>query len=366
MRSVSRKNLRRRLLNITDYNQTLATQIAQDFTEHINAWHAAPEVYDDALDAQIHRWYADFLTDSSRKVWPSKEAPYFSPSSANADPRGLYEKMRGAKKDKTEKPAHQGRWQRIGTAIGDMIQRDVLFMERHYEKVTGNKLRFSFVRNEYGEPMFEDFAKLNAVIEHNAQKFVLYGTGDGVMEYVSADGEVLRVGLEIKSKQTTYSATSGYSTRNGPKEDHVKQCVCYSIMYGTAAQPVDYYVILYVNASKKGWNMSEEDIEKYPDIVAFGVHITDDMRREVLDYFAGIVKAANEGKPPALDLDKWTFNDFKRTVALSLSEEELQTLRRRVAALLRSSLPDHKKREPAAALEFIERVRAEEQAKEAA
>ncbi|WP_196300137.1 hypothetical protein [Paenibacillus polymyxa] len=266
----------------------------------------------------------------------------------------MYEKMRGAKKDKTQAPAHQGRWRRIGTAIGDIIQRDVLFMERHYEKATGNKPRFSFVRNEHGEPMFEDFAKLNAVIEHNGQKFVLYGTGDGVMEYVSEEGEVLRVGLEVKSKQMTYSGTSGYSVRNGPKIDHVKQCVCYSIMYN-----VDFYVILYVNASKKGWEMSEADIEKYPDIVAFGLHITDEMRNDVLDHFADIVKAARDGNPPELDLDKWTFNDFKRTVALSLTEAELAKLEREVTALNHSSLPDWKKRGPSEALADIMRIRAE-------
>ncbi|RCX22911.1 hypothetical protein DFP94_101500 [Fontibacillus phaseoli] len=259
-------------------------------------------------------------------------------------------------------PPHQGRWRRIGTALGDMIQRDVLFMEKHYEKVTGSKSRFSFARNERGEPMFEEFAKLNSVIEHNGQKFILFGTGDGIMEYRSPLGEVLRVGLECKSKQTTYSTTSGYSVRNGPKLDHVKQCICYSLMYN-----VDYYVILYVNASKKGWEMTEADVEKYPDIVAFGLHITNEMRAEVLDHFAGIVDAANLGIPPKIDLGKWTFNDFKQVCALSLSPDELAEIERQVTALQRSSLPEWKKRGPAEALADIYRIRAErELTKEAA
>lgn len=311
-------------------------------------------MYDDALDAQIHKWYHDYLTDKSRKVWPARGIPYFSPSAANADARGLYEKMRGAKKEITERPPHQGRWTRLGTAIGDMIQRDILFAEKHYARHMGENPAFSFERNKYGEPMFEDFAKINAIIEHHGKVFSLFGTGDGVMRYVTEDGEMLRVGLEVKSKQGTYAQTSGYSMRNGPKEDHVKQCVCYSKMYN-----VDYYVIVYVNGSKKGWNMTPEEFEKNPDIAVFGLYITDEMRAEVLDHFAGIVDAAERGTPPKLDLDKWVFNDFKRAISLSLSEDELAALRREVAAIQRSGLSDSKKREAAEALEFIERVRAE-------
>lgn len=200
----------------------------------MNAWHSAPEVYDDALDAQIHKWYYDVLTDPARKVWPPRGVPYFSPSAANADPRGLYEKMRGAKRESTVRPPHQGRWVRLGTALGDSIQRDILFAEKHYENWTGQPAPFTFDRNEHGEPVFEDFAKTGHVVEHNGQAFSLYGTCDGIMRY----GD-LRVGLELKSKQTTYAVTSGYSTRNGPKDDHVKQAICYAIMYD-----VDYYVIL--------------------------------------------------------------------------------------------------------------------------
>jgi len=341
--------------------QQLANQIAQEFTVFLNEWHSAPEVYDDALDAYIHKIYADILTDKSRKVWPPRGIPYFSPSSANSDARGLYEKMRGAKRESSDRPAHQGRWVRIGTAIGDVIQRDILFAEKHFEKTYGRRPRFLFDRNERGEPVFEDFAKRGHIVNHNGKTFALYGTCDGIMRYVSEDGEVLRVGLEIKSKQTTHAGTSGYSMRNGAKEDHVKQCVCYSIMYD-----VDYYVILYVNASKKAWAMPDADIEKYPDIAAFGLYITDEMRGEILDDFAEIIGNAAEGHAPLPDLSKWLFNDFKRTIALSLTEGELELLRRNVSALMKSSLPDWKKRGPAEALADIERIRGEETTKEAA
>ncbi|MFK4304315.1 hypothetical protein ABH892_004455 [Paenibacillus sp. RC254] len=259
--------------------------------------------------------------------------------------------MRGAKKEKTGQPAHQGRWTRIGTAIGDTIQRDILFADKHNPQPPS---KFSFEYNGRGEPMFEDFAKVSRVIEHGGKTFALYGTCDGIMLYVSEDGEIMRVGLEIKSKQTTYSMTSGFSARKGPKEDHVKQCICYSVMYD-----VDYYVILYVNGSKKSWNMTEDEFAKNPDILAFGLYITDEMRNDVLDHFAGIVHAAETGDAPALDLDKWLFNDFKRTIAVSLTEAEITKLERKVIALNHSSLPDWKKRGPSEALADIMRIRAE-------
>ncbi|GGF88206.1 hypothetical protein [Paenibacillus abyssi] len=290
-------------------------------------------------------------------MWPPRDIPYFSPSSANADPRGLYEKLRGAKRDGGGQPPHQGRWTRVGTAIGDMIQRDILFAEKHYEALTGDKPRFTFERNAYGEPMFEDFAPGNKTLTHNGKTFALYGFCDGILRYVTEDGEAIRVGLEIKSKQTTAAQTSDYSQRNGPKEDHVKQCVCYSLMYGNADAPLDYYVILYVNGSKKAWEMTDDEYAKNPDIKAHGLFITDEMRAGVLDRFADILDAVDNGSPPPLDLGNFTFNNFKRACALSLSDEEMAQLEREVAATMRSGLPDFKKRQYAEAFDKIREIR---------
>ena len=209
--------------------------------------------------------------------------------------------------------------------------------------------------------MFEQFAPGLAQVTHNGEVFSLYGYCDGMMLYRTEEGEVLRVGLEVKSKQTTAAKTSEFSTRNGPDEKHVKQTICYSKMYN-----VDYYVILYVNCAKKAWEMTAEDFAKTPDIKAFGLYITDEMRAEVFDGFAEIVHAVNAKTPPPLDIENFTFNNFKRACALSLSEEEIAAIQRQVSAIMRSNLPDWKKRGPAKALADIERIRAEEDAKEAA
>lgn len=242
-----------------------------------------------------------------------------------------------------------------------MIQRDILFAEKYYAKATGEQPRFIFERNALGEPRFEQFAPGLTHLTHNGAVFALYGYCDGMMLYRTDDGGVLRVGLEVKSKQTTSAKTSEYSTRNGPDEKHVKQTICYSRMYD-----VDYYVILYVNCAKKAWEMSAEDFAKTPDIKAYGLYITDEMRAEVFDGFADIVHAVNTKTPPALDIENFTFNNFKQACALSLTADELTVIERKVSAIMRSSLPDWKKRGPAEALAEIQRIRAEEQTKEAA
>lgn len=323
---------------------TYAQQIADELVEYLNEWHSLPETWDNALDAQIHKWYAN-----APKVFPKK--PYFSPSSANACPRELYHKAIGSPRDETKKPPYQGRWTRIGTAIGDVIQRDILFMEKHFEKKTGRPCPFSFEKNEDGTPMFEDFAKRNHPVTHRGYSFNLYGTCDGIMRYVTEDGEVLRVGLEIKSKQTTAAKTSLHSMRQ-PEEKHVKQCVAYGPMYG-----VDLYVILYVNAAKKSWVYPEGEFEKSPDMRAFGIEITEEDVTELFDRFVEIRKSVEEGAPLPLDLNGWTFNGYKTAIAKSLTDEELADLRAKVSQVRRSNVYESTKRQYVEALEFIERVR---------
>lgn len=313
--------------------------IAEEFIAELDRWYSRPETYDNELDRMIHEWYAN-----PPQVWPKR--PYFSPSSSKACPRELYMKAKRAPKDSFPKQPHQGRWQEIGTAVGDVIQRTVLAMERNLPNCP-----FRFEHTEEGRPMFEDFAKKNHEITHNGQRFYLYGTCDGIMQYITEDGEILRVGLEIKSKQSTPAKTSRHSMREA-EEGHRKQCVAYSIMYD-----VDYYIILYVNLAKKGWVLSETDYEATPDIRAFGFEITDADRKELLDNFADIAEAIENGKPPALDLSRWTFNGFKSACAKSLTDEEFGEVKAQVKRMLRSNLPDWKKQGYYDAFDFIKDVR---------
>lgn len=332
---------------MTNAQVDYSTQIEGDLIAMLDEWGALPEVWDNALDSQIHAWYV-----KPPNVFPKK--PYFSPSSISSCPRELYVKAAGAKRDQFPQQPHQNRWKKLGTSIGDLIQRELLFIEKHFAKMTGNEPRFKFLRNPDGTPLFEDFAKANVKITHNGETFYLSGAPDGIMEYTADDGAKIRVGLEIKSKQGTPARTSLYSMRE-PDSSHAIQTIGYSAMY-----QCDYYVILYVNASKQAWSMSDEQYAKTPDIRAFCRHITDDDRNALFDKLAKQAKMQRTGVKPPMDLDNWTFNNFKTACALDLSDEEYDAIKTQVSAVMKSSLPDRVKRDYSSAYEFITEVRSRE------
>lgn len=235
-----------------------------------------------------------------------------------------------------------------------MIQRDILAMERNMAEKGSFAPRFRFERNKNGTPMFEDFAKKSVKVNYDSYTFYLYGTCDGIMEYADPEtGEIIRVGLEVKSKQTSAAKTSFYSMKE-PDEKHVKQCYMYGEMYN-----VDYYIILYVNASKKAWEYPEGEYEKTPDIRAFGFEITPEDKGEVFEHFATILDHVNEMDPPELDPSKWTFNSYKTIIALEMTDEEVEDVRRKKNRVMRSGQPKFIKETYAECLRFIERVRKE-------
>jgi hypothetical protein len=327
-------------------------EIATQFTDFLNKWHSYREPFDTKLDIELHEAYAKEL----RKYKPTdfKSAPYFSPSSSGSSDRELYVKALKMPRDEDEVKPWQRRYTARGTAVGDWLQRELLLAERHYEKFTGEKVPFTIARTDEGTPFFEDFVKTQRFFEHNGQRFSLFGTCDGVLEYFDEEtGEVKRIGLEIKSKQTSYSET-GFQRMKGPKDEHVKQVTCYGLMYD-----VDAYLIVYVNCSVKAWFMTDEEHEKAPDFRVFGVEITDEMKTGILDKFANVTRCVAEGVKPALDLETFRFNNFKRSCAESLDTEELAEIQSQVERMQRSSLPDWKKRGYSEALEFIENVRGE-------
>ena len=321
--------------------------VADDFVRHLDEWYSLPEIYDNDLDKQIHEWYVD-----APNVFPKR--PYFSPSAANSCQRELYYKSIRAEKDADRKPPFQGRWQDIGTRVGDMIQRTVLAMERNLSEKGSFPSRFRFERTRKGQPMFEEFSKKNKKVEHKGWSFYLFGATDGVMEYAHPEtGEIIRVGLEIKTKQTSAARTSLYSLKE-PDVKHVKQCVSYAEMFD-----LDYFIVLYVNTAHKGWEYPEGEYEKSPDIRAFGIEITPEDKEEVFDYFVEVLEAVNDMEPPALDPEKWTFNNFKKIIALEMTEEEVDEVRRKKNRVMRSGMPKFIKETYAECLRTIERIREE-------
>lgn len=330
-----------------------AQAIADDFVAYLNEFHTYDQPYDDRMDAELHEQYARILREQSKwGYFDFNSRPFFSPSSAGRCDRELYEKVRNSPKDKRAWQPQQRRWTALGGAVGDLIQREIMLAERHYKKFTGKEPRFRFARTERGEPCFEHFTKKMHEIEHDGEKFAIFGLGDGILEYTDEEtGEVLRVGLEVKSKQQSYADTSERRLQR-PNLDHSLQTVCYSEMYG-----IDYFIILYVNTAKKAWNMTDDDRRKSPDIRAFGAYITQQDRNNVLDKFAEIVRRVREEDAPLPDLSAWKFNEYKTTIAQGLTDEEVEQLRKTAERAQKSGLQDWQKRSYAEAIEEIESIR---------
>lgn len=330
---------------MTEITHDYSTQIEGDLIAMLDEFHSLPEIWDDELDG----YFYDLLRNSP-KSFP--KYPYFSPSSSTSCPRELYVKANRAKKDMFRRQPHQRRWAKIGNLIGEMIQLDFLYIDKHYENHTGNKPKFVFERNADGTPRFEKYAGVNNVkVTHKGETFYLYGFPDLITTYTTDGGEKLRVGIEVKSKQTTSARTSHYSLKEA-ESGHFAQTVCYDDMFGC-----DYYVVLYVNAAKKGWFVTDEDYAKSPDIRAFCQRIVDVNKTRVFDHFAEVTKAVRSKTPPPLDLDNWTFNNFKTACALDLSDEEYAELIALNHRMQNSNMKDAKKRDYAAALEFITDIR---------
>lgn len=247
--------------------------------------------------------------------------PNFRSSGTGSCERELAMLARREKSDKRVVQQHQTTWQNIGTKIGDMIQEDILIMEKHYERLVGEPFYFRFERVENDAPNFEQFSTKYKVFEKNGLKYSTGGSVDGVMIYTDpVTFKETRIGLEVKSKQSSYSATGHFSMREAnPK--HVSQVTNYSLL-----NDLDHYMIMYVNCSHKSWNQTEVDYEKYPDIRVFGLDITETMKEAVKDKFFRVCEAAESGILPKLELNGWLFNDYKKACALSLSYEELEEL----------------------------------------
>ncbi len=330
--------------------QQMADQIAQDFVDFLDEFHMYDQPYDDLMDAEFYEQYARVLREQSKwgyfnwKTAPDgTPRPVFSPSAAGKSDRELYEKMQRSPKDQRTWTPNQRDWTGLGSQVGGYIQREVMLAERHFEKLTGKKPRFRFERTERNEPAFEHFVKKMHECEYDGEKFAIHGLPDGILEYITDEGEILRVGLEVKSFQKSWSS---FKAHKEPKRDHELQTYCYSEMYG-----LDYVIILYHLTYGADWN------KDYRRNKAYGRHITQANRDLVLSKFANLAKAKRTGIAPPVDLLSWGFNDYKTAIARSLTDEEYEQVKAQAKRGLKGNLPDWRKHQLYDAIEFIKDVR---------
>lgn len=309
-----------------DFHQEEAEMIALEFTNYLNEFHARGIQNDDSVLVQLYKDYIEMIPNVPKPNFKGNH--FFRSSSTGACAREHYCRLKRMKADPRGNILPQTtRWQNLGTRIGDMIQFDLLLAEKHTKNP---KFKFEKVEKEIPDfqnnlwkksfPHFEEFSTVTKFIEHKGKTFCIHGSTDGIMVYTRPDGSTVRVGLEIKSKQTSYSKTTHHTMRSVDTK-HKKQTIAYSLMFD-----VDYWIVLYVNASKKSWSPSDEDLQKCPDIRAFGHYVTPQMKDEVKDRFAMICEAVDTNTPPPLELNNYTFNNYKDACAKSLTKAELLEL----------------------------------------
>lgn len=303
--------------------RAFARQLASKFESQMRYFQSLNLEESDEIMLYWHKSFAEQLENGSHNDRPEK---FLRPSMVGSDELALWYHLRGYKSDedtlkgKPRQDDHHTRWQAIGTVVGDMWQKQVLSAE--YWDARGKcELDFLFERNSKGYPMFEEFARKTSYIG----EVPVAGTCDGILSYFgecpdSDGGGNLRIGFEVKSKQTSYASTGGYSMKDvDPK--HVRQAKTYALMYD-----LDYYFFVYQNCAKKGWNMTEEDKQKYPDLRIFGIYISPEEKAEHVKYLKYLWELQNSEEKPKLDLLKWNFNSYKRTILGDLTGEDFAYL----------------------------------------
>src|SRR5699024_2136474 len=170
---------------------------------------------------------------------------------------------------------------------------------------------------EEGYPFMEEFVFKQKTFSHNGEEFSILGTLDAVL----VDNETGKPFIvELKSKMQTPSKTS-QSAMKEAQESHVKQVVCYSLLYG-----IDEGVIFYQNLAHAGWDMTPEAFQKTPDIRLFDVDISKDSQEDILEFFADITRMLIENEPPLTDCIMGQVSDYMNTIYESLTDDEMERL----------------------------------------
>lgn len=220
----------------------------------------------------------------------------FSPSSVSKCPRELfYKAVKETKDEKTMYP-YQRRWVRNGSAVHEYTQRDLLYMEKELK----NPL-FTVARNDEGMPMWEGNIKTHKIIEHNGERFAIFGMMDGILEYTPDNS---KIGFEFKTKSTTIAQVGTYKMKDA-QDGHKMQTVAYSILFG-----VDEFILMYESVAKDNWSANEN---ARPDIRTFYNKVTEEDKIVLLDKLADVEKHIRAGKLPEGDLSKCIFCPYKNT-----------------------------------------------------
>lgn len=279
------------------------SQMADDIVQHFDAFNALNHRRNNPkIEELLLKQRESEVSKITLKPDYPTDIVKFNPSGSSKCDLELFYKATGVKEDHADKYPYHDRWTRNATAVHEAVQRDLLYAERFIKNP-----KFTVVRTDEGLPAWESNILKWKQFSHNGEDFFLYGMMDGILQY-HKDGEgngvsdPLTVGFEFKTKSTTIAAVGDYKMRDA-SPDHKMQCVAYSLLFG-----MNDFLLVYESLAKDGW-MKNADARA--DLRAFHIHVTEEMRTDLLDKFAAVAKAVKEDEKPAQQLDKCFFCGYK-------------------------------------------------------
>lgn len=218
--------------------------------------------------------------------------PKFSPSGASKCKRELFYKLNKAKRDTAPKPAFQGRWTKNATGVHEQRQRDLLYSEKLLRSPS-----FLVERMANGLPAWEKNVQAYRLFEHKGQKFYIFGMMDGILKYRRTGS---RIGWEFKTKSTKQDAVE---KKKGPEPHHKQQEIGYALLFD-----LKEFLITYESLAKDDWRSADFAIE---DLKSFYLEVSEEQKESLLDKYAEVAEAVENGELPPQERSKCLFCPYK-------------------------------------------------------
>ncbi|MED4619168.1 hypothetical protein [Priestia megaterium] len=274
---------------------TVGNKMAKHLADHFNAFHGLQHRRNDKEieSLLLKQTEHEVKLIDSEPTYPKVIIKY-NPSGASKCNLELFQIAIGIEQVHDDKYPYHDRWTRNATAVHEATQRDLLYAQKYLPNT-----KFTVELTEDGLPAWEQNILTWKVFEHKGQRFVINGMMDGILKYIPEDK---KIGFEFKTKSSTIGQV-GYYKMKDIQEAHKMQGVAYSLLFG-----IDDFVFMYESLAKDGWT---KGAEAKPDFRVFHLHVTEEMRQELLDKFAYVASCVEAGVEPAEELDKCFFCGFK-------------------------------------------------------
>jgi len=345
--------LRRRRFSIGHFTRVAGKsrgeRLVDEFLTQMDAYYASPNssFYDDKIS---RRFYEQKVKHLRFSPYPNDGLVTFGASgTALCDRQLVFKNDKTTRPEKSDDIPFRGRQRRQGTAIVDYVQLDLV----HMPKRLGKDAKFNVAIRENGDWDFEDAAQERRVFEvphpetGELVSFAITAKPDGKFIY-EPDGA--RIIFEYKTKASGLRAMNGKLDYKGAQDDHVRQVTAESLVF-----EIDEVLIVYESTQKPAWfddtgNTSVtkgaktwEDGRPRPDLRAFYVKVTDEMRAGLLSELARQASLVYEqragGSIPDVTTemtDKCGFCPFTAHCRAIITPENLAQLQRIEAAMAAS------------------------------